>query len=178
MACDPIPLQVLTTPLGANPVVSQGEVRMQTLVLAGGLGTRLAEETSKVPKPMVEIGGHPILWHIMNIYGCQGFNDFVIALGYKGEVIKDYFLNFNARNSDLTLNLATGERVNHGGRQPPWTVHLVDTGTATQTGGRVRRASKWLGDERTFPTTYGDGVADVDLKALVAFHRSHGSWPP
>ncbi|HEV8118748.1 MAG TPA: glucose-1-phosphate cytidylyltransferase [Thermoanaerobaculia bacterium] len=146
---------------------------MKTIILAGGAGTRLSEETGLRPKPMLEIGEHPILWHIMQIYGSQGFGEFLVALGYKGEVIKDYFLNFYARNADLTVRLGHGENKIHSASPPDWIVHLVDTGLATQTGGRMRRLSSWLGGE-TFMMTYGDGVADVDLKALVAFHRSHG----
>jgi len=126
------------------------------------------------PKPMVEIGGKPILWHIMNIYSCYGIDEFIVALGYKGEVIKEYFLNFYALNNDVTLDLATGGTVVHDGRQPRWKVHLVDTGASTQTGGRVRRLARWLGDDRTFMMTYGDGVADVDVRALLRFHESHG----
>ena len=147
---------------------------MKTIILAGGLGSRLSEETALKPKPMVEIGGKPILWHIMNIYGCYGIDEFIIALGYKGEVIKEYFLNFYALNNDITLDLATGGTVVHDGRQPRWKVHLVDTGASTQTGGRVRRLARWLGEDRTFMMTYGDGVADVDIRALRCFHESHG----
>jgi glucose-1-phosphate cytidylyltransferase len=146
---------------------------MKTIILAGGTGTRLSEETSLRPKPMLEIGEHPILWHIMQIYAFYGFSEFLVALGYKGDVIKDYFLNFYARNADLTVRLGQGENEIHSASPPDWTVHLVDTGLATQTGGRMRRLSSWIGKE-TFLMTYGDGVADVDVKALVAFHRSHG----
>ena len=147
---------------------------MKTIILAGGLGSRLSEETALRPKPMVEIGGKPILWHIMNIYACYGIDEFIIALGYKGEAIKEYFLNFYALNNDVTLDLATGGTVVHDGRQPRWKVHLVDTGASTQTGGRVRRLARWLGEDRTFMMTYGDGVADVDIRALMCFHESHG----
>jgi glucose-1-phosphate cytidylyltransferase len=147
---------------------------MKAVILAGGLGSRLAEETVARPKPMVEIGGKPILWHIMNIYSCHGINEFIIALGYRAEVVKEYFLNFYALNNDLTLDLATGGTRIHDGRQPRWKVHLVDTGLNTQTGGRVKRIEKWLEGDSTFMLTYGDGVADVDLHALMRFHRSHG----
>jgi glucose-1-phosphate cytidylyltransferase len=147
---------------------------VKAVILAGGLGSRLAEETVVRPKPMVEIGGKPILWHIMNIYSCNGIDEFIIALGYKGEVIKEYFLNFYAINNDITLDLATGGTVVHDGRQPRWKVHLVDTGDSTQTGGRVRRLARWLGEDKTFMMTYGDGVADVDVRALLCFHQSHG----
>ena len=146
---------------------------MKTIILAGGTGTRLSEETGLRPKPMLEIGEHPILWHIMRIYAAHGFSEFVVALGYKGDVIKDYFLNFYARNADLTVRLGRGENEIHSASPLDWTVHLVDTGVTTQTGGRLRRLSSWIGKE-TFLMTYGDGVADIDLKSLVAFHRSHG----
>ena len=146
---------------------------MKTVILAGGLGTRLTEETQLRPKPMVEIGGHPMLWHIMNIYAHHGFQDFVVALGYKGEVIKDYFLNFHTRSANLGIDLATGQVKVRSAVQTPWTVDLVDTGHLTQTGGRIKRLQEWL-DEDVFMLTYGDGVANVDLPALLAFHRSHG----
>jgi glucose-1-phosphate cytidylyltransferase len=122
---------------------------------------------------MLEIGEHPILWHIMRIYAAHGFSEFLLALGYKGDVIKDYFLNFYARNADLTVRLGRGENQIHAASPLDWTVHLVDTGLATQTGGRLKRLSSWIGNE-TFLMTYGDGVADLDVKSLVAFHRSHG----
>ena len=146
---------------------------MKAIILAGGTGTRLSEETGPRPKPMLEIGEHPILWHIMQIYAAHGFSEFLVALGYKSEVVKDYFLNFYARNADLTVRLGQGENEIHSASPPDWTVHLVDTGLATQTGGRLKRLSSWIGNE-TFQMTYGDGVADVDLTSLVAFHRSHG----
>ena len=139
---------------------------MKAVILAGGFGTRLSEETAFRPKPMVEIGGKPILWHIMNIYAAQGVNEFIITLGYKAEIIKEYFLNFYAINNDLTVDLATGEAIVHGNNQLPWTVHLVDTGLHTQTGGRLKRVEKWLEDDETFMFTYGDGVADIDFAAL------------
>ncbi|HVA28802.1 MAG TPA: glucose-1-phosphate cytidylyltransferase, partial [Candidatus Baltobacteraceae bacterium] len=145
---------------------------MKTVILAGGLGTRLAEETDIRPKPMVEIGGYPILWHIMNIYAAAGFNEFVIALGYKGEVIKDYFFNYNVRQSDFSVRLIDGTVTVTGKRGPDWTVHLIDTGSATMTGGRIRRVKHLLGDE-PFMVTYGDGVARIDIGELVRFHRGH-----
>jgi glucose-1-phosphate cytidylyltransferase len=147
---------------------------MKAVILAGGLGSRLSEETVLRPKPMVEIGGKPILWHIMNIFAAYGIDEFVIALGYRGEVVKEYFLNFYALNNDLTLDLASGGTTVHHGRQPRWKIHLVDTGATTQTGGRVKRLEKWLGDDKSFLMTYGDGVADVDIRALVRFHEQHG----
>lgn len=147
---------------------------MKVVILAGGLGTRLSEETATKPKPMVEIGAKPMLWHIMNLYAAQGFDEFIVALGYRGESIKEYFLNYYAINNDLSIDLATGQTTMHGSKAPSWKVHLVDTGHATQTGGRLRRLRDWLKDEECFMFTYGDGVADVDLRALLAFHRSHG----
>jgi glucose-1-phosphate cytidylyltransferase len=147
---------------------------MKAVILAGGFGSRLSEETTLRPKPMVEIGGRPILWHIMNIYGAQGVTDFVIALGYRGEVVKQYFLNFCANNSDLSIDLASGKTTVHDGQLPEWRVHLVDTGLHTQTGGRLRRLRSWLADEDAFVFTYGDGVADLSVRDLLAFHRSHG----
>lgn len=146
---------------------------MQVIILAGGLGTRLSEETVVRPKPMVEIGGKPILWHIMRWYARFGFKEFVIALGYKGEQIKQYFLNYYAMNSDITVSLKDGNVVVRDGWHDDWTVHLVDTGNATQTGGRLKRLDRWL-PEDTFMLTYGDGLANVDLNAVLAFHQSHG----
>jgi glucose-1-phosphate cytidylyltransferase len=147
---------------------------MKTIILAGGLGTRLSEETTVKPKPMVEIGGHPMLWHILKLFGHHGFRDFAIALGYKGELIKRYFLDFNTCHSDLVVDLARGEVQLGSALAEPWKVHLVDTGQATQTGGRIRRFRDWVGADPAFMVTYGDGVGDVDLPALLAFHRSHG----
>jgi len=146
---------------------------MKVIILAGGLGTRLAEETSARPKPMVEIGGKPILWHIMNLYARHGFNDFLIACGYKGETIKEYFHNYAVHNSDLFLNLKDGTCQVANSLVPDWQVGVVDTGLNTLTGGRLRRLQSFLGN-RTFLVTYGDGLANVDLKALVQFHRVHG----
>lgn len=147
---------------------------MKTIILAGGMGTRLAEETSVRPKPMVEVGGKPILWHLMNIYGAHGFHEFIVALGYKGEAIKDYFLNFSTLNSNLTVDLASGQHVAQAAASVPWKVHLVDTGLKTQTGGRVKRLATWIGNDDTFFLTYGDGLGNVDLRALLAFHKHHG----
>jgi glucose-1-phosphate cytidylyltransferase len=123
---------------------------------------------------MVEIGGKPILWHILKTYGVHGINEFVIALGYRGEMVKDYFLNFYAFNNDISVDLATGQTTIHNGNEPRWTVHLVDTGLATQTGGRLKRLQKWLGGDETFLFTYGDGVADLNITESIEFHRRHG----
>jgi glucose-1-phosphate cytidylyltransferase len=148
---------------------------MKAIILAGGLGSRLAEETQAKPKPMVEVGGRPMLWHIMNIYSAHQINEFLIAVGYKADVIKSYFLNFYAVNNDISVNLATGETTVHNGSlHPQWKVHLVDTGLYTQTGGRLRRLKKWISGDDCFMFTYGDGVADINLRELLAFHRSHG----
>ncbi len=147
---------------------------MKVVILAGGFGTRLSEETALKPKPMVEIGGKPILWHIMKTYSSFGFNEFIIALGYKGEYIKQYFMNLNAINSDLTVDLAAGKTIIHNNDHPKWKIHLVDTGLYTQTGGRLKRLQSWLKDDETFMFTYGDGVADIDISKLVEFHKSHG----
>jgi glucose-1-phosphate cytidylyltransferase len=146
---------------------------MKTVILAGGLGTRLSEVTDDRPKPMVEIGGQPILWHILNIYAAHGFNEFILALGYKQHVVKDFFLHYRERHSDLTVDLGAGTKTMSDSKAPPWKVHMVDTGLNTQTGGRVKALKEWIGNE-TFMLTYGDGVANVDLKKLVAYHKSHG----
>lgn len=146
---------------------------MKVVILAGGFGTRLAEDTERIPKPMVEIGGRPILWHIMKHYAHYGFKEFFIALGYKGEVIKRYFLDYYTLNGSMTINLATGEVQSHQRECEDWIVHLMDTGLHTFTGGRVKRLEPWLKDE-TFMVTYGDGVSDINLQDLLKFHRSHG----
>lgn len=147
---------------------------MKALVLAGGFGSRLSEETVFRPKPMVEIGGKPILYHIMNIYAAHGVDEFVIALGYKAEIVKEYFLNFYALNNDISIDLGSGKTTIHDGNQPKWKIHLIDTGLYTQTGGRLKRLANWLGRDETFVFTYGDGVADIDIRALLEFHNSHG----
>ncbi len=146
---------------------------MKVIILAGGFGSRLSEETTLRPKPMVEIGGKPILWHIMNTYAAHGIDEFVIALGYKQEVVKEYFLNFYALNNDISIDLATGKTRFHNGTQPQWKVHLVDTGLNTQTGGRVRRLKNWIEKDETFMLTYGDGVTDLDITKLLKFHKLH-----
>ena len=147
---------------------------MKVVILAGGLGSRLSEETVLRPKPMVEIGGKPILWHIMNIYARYGLCEFVLALGYKAEVIKQYFINYYAINNDISVDLGTGHTTIHDGHVPDWKIHLVDTGLHTQTGGRLKRLRNWLCDDEPFMFTYGDGVADIDVRALLEFHKQHG----
>jgi len=146
---------------------------MKVLILAGGMGTRLAEETNIIPKPMVEIGGHPILWHIMKIYSQYGYNDFIILLGYKGYIIKEYFANYFLHRSDVTFDLEKNQMTIHEQHCEPWKVTLIDTGLNTMTGGRVLRAKKYVGNE-PFMLTYGDGVSDVNIKELVEFHKAHG----
>ncbi len=146
---------------------------MKAVILAGGLGTRISEESSVRPKPMIEIGGMPILWHIMKIYSHHGINDFVVCLGYKGYVVKEFFSNYFLHSSDVTIDLQSNALEVHHRYAEPWKVTLVDTGINTMTGGRLKRVSKYL-DDKTFCCTYGDGVADVDLKAVIAAHRASG----
>jgi glucose-1-phosphate cytidylyltransferase len=146
---------------------------MKAVILAGGFGTRLAEETGVRPKPMVEIGDQPILWHLMKIYGAYGINDFIICLGYKGHIIKEYFAEYCLRSSDVTFDLAAGSFERHSSGSERWRVTLVDTGSETMTGGRLRRVKPYL-DGETFCFTYGDGVADIDIPALLRFHAHHG----
>lgn len=146
---------------------------MKTVILAGGRGTRLSEETEIRPKPMVYVGGRPILWHIMNIYAAAGFKEFVVALGYRSEVIKEYFLDYHRLKGGVSVALATGSIDVHEEAVEDWTVHLVETGADTQTGGRIKRLRSWIGDD-PFLLTYGDGLSSVDVAELVAFHRSHG----
>lgn len=147
---------------------------MKVVLLAGGVGSRLSEETQVKPKPMVEIGGHPILWHIMMMYSKHGLRDFIICLGYKGYVIKEYFANFVLHRSDLTIDLAAGSIVYNRREVPDWRVTLVDTGAETMTGGRLKRVGHLLPPDEPFCMTYGDGVSDVDLTSLVAFHKRQG----
>ncbi|KQQ73972.1 MAG: glucose-1-phosphate cytidylyltransferase [Alphaproteobacteria bacterium] len=158
---------------------------MKAIILAGGLGTRLSEETSLKPKPMVEIGGRPILWHVMKIYAAHGVTDFVICCGYKGYVIKEYFANYALHNSDMTIDLSSGEMTFHRRWAEPWRVTLVDTGEESMTGGRLLRVAEHVRDEEAFFFTYGDGLGDVDITASLAFHKQHGrlatltsSYPP
>jgi glucose-1-phosphate cytidylyltransferase len=147
---------------------------MKAVILAGGLGTRISEETHLKPKPMIEIGGKPILWHIMKIYSAHGINDFVVCCGYKGYLIKEYFANYFLHMSDVTFDMARNEMQVHQQKAEPWRVTLVDTGDNTMTGGRLKRVADYLRDEEEFCFTYGDGVADVDISRLVGFHRAHG----
>ena len=147
---------------------------MKAVILAGGLGTRLSEETVTKPKPMVEIGGKPILWHIMKTYSHFGINDFIICCGYKGYVIKEYFANYFLHQSDVTFNMKNNKMIVHKDRAEPWTVTLVDTGDNSMTGGRLKRVLPYLKNEELFCFTYGDGVANIDIKSLIEFHKSHG----
>ncbi|TRO44656.1 glucose-1-phosphate cytidylyltransferase [Pseudomonas sp. ALS1279] len=147
---------------------------MKAVILAGGLGTRLSEETSVRPKPMVEIGGKPILWHIMKMYASHGINDFVICCGYKGYVIKEYFANYFLHMSDVTFNMRENKMEVHNKRAEPWNVTLVDTGEQSMTGGRLRRVAEYVKNEEAFCFTYGDGVGDIDIAATVRFHKEHG----
>ena len=146
---------------------------MKVIILAGGLGTRLSEETVSKPKPMVEIGGRPILWHILQIYAAYGYKESVIALGYKGEVIKKYFVDYHFLRNNFSIHLNDGNISVHDGECEDWTVHLIDTGVSTETGGRIKRLARWIGNE-TFMMTYGDGVANINFRDLVAFHHKHG----
>ena len=146
---------------------------MKAVILAGGLGTRISEETHLKPKPMIEIGGKPILWHILKIYSYHGINDFIICCGYKGYIIKEYFANYFLHTSDVTFDMSDNSMSVHSSKGEPWRVTLVDTGDKTLTGGRLRRTRDYVGDE-SFCFTYGDGVADVDISALIAFHKSEG----
>lgn len=146
---------------------------MKVVIFAGGLGTRLAEETDTRPKPMVEIGGKPILWHIMKVYSTYGFNEFIICLGYKGFLIKEYFMQYYLHNSDITIELGKNKLDVHYTAAESFTVTLVDTGLNTKTAGRLKKVQKYIGNE-DFMLTYGDGVADIDLKQLLAFHQTHG----
>ncbi len=147
---------------------------MKAIILAGGLGTRLAEETSTRPKPMIEIGGRPILWHIMKLYSAHGVNDFIICCGYKGYVIKEYFANYFLHMSDVTFDMTNNTMAVHQQNAEPWKVTLVDTGDDTLTGGRLKRVADYIKDEEAFCFTYGDGVSDVDIGATIRFHQQHG----
>jgi len=148
---------------------------MKVVILAGGFGTRLSEETDIKPKPMIEIGGKPILWHIMKIYSAYGFNDFIICLGYKGYIIKEYFANYFLHMSDVTIDLKNNQMEIHNVKAEPWKVTLVDTGLNTMTGGRIKRIQSYILNE-TFMLTYGDGVGDINIKELLEFHKKHGKY--
>ena len=148
---------------------------MKVVILAGGLGTRISEETQVRPKPMVEIGGKPILWHIMKIYSHYGLNDFIICCGYKGYLIKEYFANYFLHMSDVTFDMVSNRMEVHQHHAEPWRVTLVDTGEQTMTGGRLKRVARYIQDEDAFCFTYGDGISDIDITALVAFHRAQGT---
>ena len=147
---------------------------MKAVILAGGLGTRISEETAVRPKPMVEIGGKPILWHIMKIYAHHGIHEFIVCLGYRGEIVKDFFLNYHFMESDVTCDLASNDITLHNTRVEPWKVTLVDTGLQSMTGGRLRRIRDYVRDEDAFCMTYGDGVADIDIGASIDLHRREG----
>lgn len=147
---------------------------MKAVILAGGLGTRLGEETSVRPKPMVEVGGMPILWHIMKIYSAHGVNEFVVCLGYKGYLVKEYFANYFLHTSDVTIDLTRNQTEVHQNWGEPWRITLVETGSDTQTGGRLKAVRRHLDDDEDFCLTYGDGVAAVDIGSLIAFHKAHG----
>jgi glucose-1-phosphate cytidylyltransferase len=149
---------------------------MKVVIFAGGLGTRISEETSLRPKPMVEIGSMPILWHIMKNYSAHGFNDFVICCGYKGYVIKEYFANYFLHMSDVTIDMATNHMQVHQKKAEDWKITLVDTGEDTMTGGRLKRIKEYVKNESAFFLTYGDGVSDIDITATLAFHQKHGKW--
>ncbi len=148
---------------------------MKAVILAGGLGSRLAEETTMKPKPMVEIGGHPILWHIMKIYSAHDINEFIICLGYKGYMIKEYFANYFLHNADVTIDMVNNTHDYHLTKAEPWRITLVDTGMDTMTGGRIKRVARYLDDKEPFCLTYGDGVGDIDITASIAFHKQHGN---
>lgn len=147
---------------------------MKAVILAGGLGTRISEETHLKPKPMIEIGGKPILWHIMKLYSAHGINDFIVCCGYKGYIIKEYFANYFLHMSDVTFDMANNEMQVHQRKAEPWRVTLVDTGDETLTGGRLKRVMDYVKDEEAFCFTYGDGVADVNVSSLINFHQKHG----
>jgi glucose-1-phosphate cytidylyltransferase len=147
---------------------------MKVVLLAGGLGTRISEETHLKPKPMIEVGGKPILWHIMKLYSEHGVNEFIVCCGYKGYVIKEYFANYFLHMSDVTFNMVANKMEVHQHKAEPWQVTLVDTGDETMTGGRLKRVEKYIRDEDSFCLTYGDGVADLDISAQIAFHKKHG----
>ena len=147
---------------------------MKAVILAGGMGTRISEETGAIPKPMIQIGGKPIIWHIMKLYSHHGINDFVICLGYKGYVIKEYFANYYRHMSDLTIDLRNNSEEIHSNTAEPWRITLVETGLNSMTGGRIKKVQNYIKDDEAFCLTYGDGVADIDITKSIAFHKSHG----
>jgi glucose-1-phosphate cytidylyltransferase len=149
-------------------------VPLKTVILAGGLGTRISEETDVKPKPMIEIGGHPLLWHIMKLYSHHGINEFIVCLGYKGYVIKEYFHNYFLHSSDITIDLKSNAIEYHSPKAEPWVVNLIDTGVDTNTGGRLKRVRDYLNTNEPFCLTYGDGVSNIDIASLVEFHKRHG----
>ena len=167
-------VSVFVPPFSSFPLGSLAPSPMKAVILAGGLGTRISEETHLKPKPMIEIGGRPILWHVMKLYSAHGVNDFVICCGYKGYLIKEYFANYFLHMSDVTFDIAFNTMTVHERKAEPWKVTLVDTGESTMTGGRLKRVADHIRNEEAFCFTYGDGVSDVDITALIAFHRSHG----
>jgi glucose-1-phosphate cytidylyltransferase len=160
--------------IGSERVVTDGESAVKVVLLAGGLGTRLSEETTLRPKPLVEIGGRPILWHIMKIFSAQGFQEFIICTGYKGFMIKEYFAGLTIRESNVLIDMRSGRMTLEAREIDPWIVRIVDTGDETMTGGRIKRVLKYLGDDPEFLMTYGDGVANIDLAALLAMHKAGG----
>jgi len=149
---------------------------VKVVILAGGLGTRISEVTHLKPKPMIEIGGRPILWHLLKLYSSHGVNDFVICCGYKGYVIKEYFANYFLHMSDVTFDMSNNQMEVHQHKAEPWRVTLIDTGDDTLTGGRLKRVQNFVKDEQAFCFTYGDGLSDVDISALIRFHKEHGNW--
>ena len=164
-------LPIVTQAKQSNPAL---EVCVKAIILAGGLGTRLSEETSIRPKPMVEIGGRPILWHVMKIYSHYGINDFIVCLGYKGYLIKEYFSNYYLHASDVTIDIQNDTVEMHRNASEPWRITLIDTGADTMTGGRLKRVLPYVEKDEAFCFTYGDGVSNVDISALLAFHKNHG----
>jgi glucose-1-phosphate cytidylyltransferase len=164
-------LLIVTQAKQSNPAL---EVYVKAIILAGGLGTRLSEETSIRPKPMVEIGGRPILWHVMKTYSHYGIHDFIVCLGYKGYLIKEYFSNYYLHASDVTIDIQNNKVEMHRNASEPWRITLIDTGANTMTGGRLKRVLPYVKDEENFCFTYGDGVSNVDISALLAFHKNHG----
>ncbi len=159
-----------------GPVLKKEKIELKAVILAGGFGTRISEEAILKPKPMIEIGGKPILWHVMKIYSAHGVNDFIICCGYKGYIIKEYFANYFLHMSDVTFDMEENKMTVHHRKAEPWRVTLVDTGESSMTGGRLKRVSDFIKDEESFCFTYGDSVANIDIKREIEFHTSHGKW--